>query len=371
MGPQYGGPGRGSGKMFVEITSQKLRELGGEILTETITDEIVTENGRVTCVKAHKGEEALEFQCSAVILACGAWIRNEEMVKKFYPQLAAAQPYMGESPHMNRNYTGDGLKLAEKAGAKMDTTNLTIRMMGPMTMCRSKVMGDMAGSAYSIYVNLNGERFVSESSQLRMGVFDSGSVLVEQPEGKAFVIFDENNLRHAIEAGEDQPQPQLAMPFGASHFPETMEEAKADMLPALEKNDGVLFMADTVEELAEKIGVPPQKLKETIDIYNHAAETGMDWDCYKPAQWLTPMNEAPFYAVKASLGTDGAFGGVEIDEHMQAKAAAGGLVDGLFVVGDLASGRFLNMAGIKKQILNDMSFAVSSGYVAGTYVGNM
>ena len=202
-----------------------------------------------------------------------------------------------------------------------------------------------------------------------MGVFDSGSVLVEQPEGKAFVIFDENNLRHAIEAGEDQPQPQLAMPFGASHFPETMEEAKADMLPALEKNDGVLFMADTVEELAEKIGVPPQKLKETIDIYNHAAETGMDWDCYKPAQWLAPMNEAPFYAVKASLGTDGAFGGVEIDEHMQAKAAAGGLVDGLFVVGDLASGRFLNMAGIKKQILNDMSFAVSSGYVAGTYVG--
>lgn len=121
----------------------------------------------------------------------------------------------------------------------------------------------------------------------------------------------------AIEAGENQPQPQLAMPFGASHFPETMEEAKADMLPALEKNDGVLFMADTVEELAEKIGVPPQKLKETIDIYNHAAETGMDWDCYKPAQWLTPMNEAPFYAVKASLGTDGAFGGVEIDEHMR------------------------------------------------------
>jgi fumarate reductase flavoprotein subunit len=93
----------------------------------------------------------------------------------------------------------------------------------------------------------------------------------------------------------------------------------------------------------------------------------MDWDCFKPAGWLTPMNEAPFYAVKASLGTDGAFGGVEIDENMQAKAAEGGVVPGLYVVGDLASGRFLNMAGIKKQILNDMSFAVSSGYVAGTH----
>ena len=125
----------------------------------------------------------------------------------------------------------------------------------------------------------------------------------------------------------------------------------------------------TQEKLAEKIGVPADKLAETIATYNHAAETGMDWDCYKPADWMVPMNEAPYYAVKASLGTDGAFGGVEIDEHMQAKAADGGTVDGLVVVGDLASGRFLNMAGIKKQILNDMSFAVSSGYVAGTYVG--
>lgn len=52
---------------------------------------------------------------------------------------------------------------------------------------------------------------------------------------------------------------------------------------------------------------------------------------------------------------------------MQVKAAEGGLVEGLYCVGDLASGRFLNMAGIKKQIINDMSFAYSSGYTAGTH----
>ena len=60
------------------------------------------------------------------------------------------------------------------------------------------------------------------------------------------------------------------MPFGASQFPKTMEEAKADILPALEKNDGVLFMANTVAELAEKIGVPAEKLEETIAVsYTH------------------------------------------------------------------------------------------------------
>lgn len=369
LGPQCGGhgKGKGSGRIFVEVTSEKLQALGGQIFTEAVTDRIVMENGKVAGVQAAIGGEAVEIRCKAVILASGSWIRNPEVVAKYYPKLAEAQPFMGESPHMNRNYTGDGLALARNAGAKMDEVNMTIRMMGPMTMCRSRVMGDMANSAYSIYVNQEGRRFVCEGSQLRMGVFDSGSVQVEQPQGLAYIIFDENNLRHAIAAGDHQPQPQLAMPFGPSHFPATMEEAKADIVPALEKNDGVLFSASTVEELAEQIGVDAGNLRQTIDEYNTACETGMDWDCYKPSDWLAPMNEAPYYAVKASLGTDGAFGGVEINENMQAKAAAGGLVDGLYVVGDLASGRFINMAGIKKQVLNDMSFALSSGYLAGTH----
>jgi fumarate reductase flavoprotein subunit len=249
----------------------------------------------------------------------------------------------------------------------MDEKDVTIRMMGPMTMCRSRVMGDMSNSAFSIYVNGDGRRFVCEGSQLRMGVFDSGSVQLEQPKGAAFVIFDENTLRQTIEHPELNPQPQLPMPFGASTFPATVEEAKADMIPALEKQDGVLFQADTVEELAQKIGVDPAALRETIDTYNDACEAGMDWDCYKPAQWLAPMNEAPYYAVKATLGTDGAFGGVAINENMQAQAADGGVVEGLYVTGDLASGRFISMAGIKKQIINDMSFALSSGFLAGTH----
>ena len=370
LGPQSGGHhagarGKGSGRVFVEQCAQKLEALGGEILTEAVTDEIIMKDGKVAGVKAHQGETVLEITCGAVILACGAWIRNMELTKKWYPQLAAAIGYMGESPHMSWNYTGDGIYLAEKAGALMDETNVTIRMMGPMTMCRSRVMGDMANSAYSIYVNALGKRYICEGSQLRMGVFDSGSVQVEQPEGKVWVIFDQAALRSSIEKPENHPKPQLAMPFGPSQFPATMEEAMADITPALETQDGVLFKADTIEELAEMLELPVENLKKTIADYNTAAETGMDWDCYKPAEWLQPMNEAPYYAVKAGMGTDGAFGGVEIDSKMQAKAAAGGTVPGLYVVGDLASGRFINMASIKKQVLNDMSFALSSGYLAG------
>ncbi len=369
LGPQAGGHGRGkgSGRIFVETTSEVLKELGGEIYNQATTQEILMEDGKVSGLRATIQGEEVEISCNAVILACGSWIRNPEFVAKHYPQLAVAQPYMGESPHMNRNYTGDGLALAEAAGAKMDEKNLTIRMMGPMTMCRSRVLGDMANSAYAIYVNSTGRRFVCEASQLRMGIFDSGSVQVEQPEGKVYVICNENTVRQAVADGDKQPQAQVAMPFGASRFPATAEEAMADINAALKEGDKALVCAQSIPELAEKLELDPVALQETIDAYNTACETGMDWDCFKPSDWLSPIDQAPYYAVKASLGTDGAFGGVEITADMQAKAADGGVVDGLYVVGDLASGRFINMAGIKKQLINDMSFALSSGFIAGTH----
>ena len=370
LGPQSGGHGpgakKGSGRIFVETATEKLREKGQEILMDAVTDEILTENGKVTGVLARVGEEPVEIACKAVILACGSWIRNPEIVKQYYPELAAAQPYMGESPHMNRNYTGDGLFLAEKAGALMDETDRTIRMMGPMTMCRSRVMSDMAASRYSIYVNSLGKRYIAEGSQMRLGVFDSGSVQLQQPEGKVFVIFDEAALERTLLDGDDQPQPEVPMPNMAGHFPATLAEAHQDMDPALEKEDGVTFRADTVEALAEKIGVDPAALRETVDTYNACCAEGMDWDCFKPSSWLQAMDRPPFYAVKAGLGTDGAFGGIRIDGDMRVRAAAGGVVEGLYAAGDICSGRFINMAGIKKQILNDMSFAVSSGFLAGT-----
>ena len=131
-------------------------KLGAVILTEAVTQEIQMNGAKITGLTASVAGQPTDIQCKNVILACGAWIRNPEVVQHYFPELAAAQPYMGESPHMSRNYTGDGLKLAQKASAKMDEANRTIRMMGPMTMCRSQAMGAMTNSAYSIYINPNG-----------------------------------------------------------------------------------------------------------------------------------------------------------------------------------------------------------------------
>ena len=79
---------------------------------------------------------------------------------------------------------------------------------------------------------------------------------------------------------------------------------------------------------------------------------------------MLPFVKGPFYAVSGGLGTDGAFGGVAVNENIQAYAQNGGIIPGLYVPGDFSSGRFLNIRNNKVQIINDLSWAFASGWLA-------
>ena len=134
-------------------------------------------------------------------------------------------------------------------------------------------------------------------------------------------------------------------------FPETMADVYANIEKTLNEKSGMAFKADTVEGLAEKIGLNPGVLQETIADYNASCEAGVDWDFFKPPKDLLPLNKGPYYAVKGTLGSDGAFGGVMVNPEMQAYKQGGGLVEGLYVVGDFATGRHVVMGGVKMQVI--------------------
>ena len=82
------------------------------------------------------------------------------------------------------------------------------------------------------------------------------------------------------------------------------------------------------------------------------------------AEYLIPT-PGPFYGFMTALNTGGAFGGVQVNENIQAKAKNGGLVEGLWVPGDFSSSRFINDGGLKRQIINDLAWVFSSGFIAG------
>lgn len=368
LGPQMGGPGgvTGSGRLFMDTLRQKCADLGVEVLTQHRVKDAETENGKITAVIASSPEGDVRVTCKACVLATGSWINNREVMEWFCPQFLEAQKSMGNSPHTNPNYTGDGFKIAERVRAKQDRENFTLRVMGPMVFSKSGVMSNMGNSPFSLAINLDGKRFVCEPSQTRVGIFDSGLVLMEQPGGYAYIIFDTNNLEAVIKDSVENPKQPVPGMFGLPEFPAGIAEAEADIVPALNDEADRVFKTGSVEELAAKIGVDPTALGATIADYNRYCREKFDADCFKEPEYLIPFAKAPYYAVRAELGTDGAFGGVLVNGDMQAHRDDGSLIDGLYVTGDFASGRFINMAGVKVQLLNDMSWALASGFLAGT-----
>lgn len=122
--------------------------------------------------------------------------------------------------------------------------------------------------------------------------------------------------------------------------------------------------ADTIEDLAAQMGIHAENLKATIAHYNEMCRTGVDSEYFKDPDQMLPFSKGPYYAVSGGLGTDGAFGGVLVDEHIQATAKDGGRIEGLYVPGDFSSGRYLNIRNNKVQIINDLSWAFASGWLA-------
>jgi fumarate reductase flavoprotein subunit len=371
LGPQMGGPGgvTGGGRLFMDTLRDKCQEYGVEVLTHHRAVDAVVEDGKIKAIVAEGPDGPVQVNCSACVLSIGSWINNDKIVAEICPQFLEAKQHMDPSPHMNSNYTGDGFAIAEKVDAKLDKKNFALRLMGPMVFSKSGVMANMSNSPYTLAINTKGKRYICEPSQIRNGVFNSGLMMMEQPEGYVYILFDRNNLEAAIREEQENPKPPAPGIFGLPPLPSSIEGADEDVKAVLGK-EKLVYQADSVEELAKQMGVDPAALQETISNYNRYCEEGFDRDCFKEKEYLVPCNQAPYYAVRAKLGTDGAFGGVLVNGDMQAYRQDGSLIDGLYVTGDFASGRFINMTGVKVQILNDMSWALASGFLAGTNAAN-
>jgi len=158
--------------------------------------------------------------------------------------------------------------------------------------------------------------------------------------------------------------------LGSPRFPQTKDEIYADLDRGIgARNPGHsanAYKAATLQELAKKTGVDAKGLIETVANYNAYCKAGEDLDFFKPARNLIALDKPPFYAVRGPLGTDGAFGGVQVNPDMQAYKHGGGLVEGLYVVGDFASGRHIVLGGTKEQVINDSAWAFAGGFIAGS-----
>ena len=187
-------------------------------------------------------------------------------------------------------------------------------------------------SSNSLAVAQNGKRFASETGIAMLDPWIAGP--------NYYSIWSTEQLTDIQENGFKYNMDGVAAAFlgycGAIPENTPLPETFDVLDKAIEM--GFVFKADTIEELAEKIGVDPAALKETVDNYNSYAASGVDEEWGKAAENLWACDTAPFYAMCVSSGMLNTNGGIRINRNAQVVDARFKPIVGLYAAGVCTSG---------------------------------
>jgi fumarate reductase flavoprotein subunit len=123
------------------------------------------------------------------------------------------------------------------------------------------------------------------------------------------------------------------------------------------------MIADTLEELAEKIGMPVDDFLASVRRYNAFCKNGKDEDFGKAAELLWPIPETgPYYAIVGQRFSEAAMGGLMVDGQCRVLRNDGTPIPGLYGVGDATSA--MHRKG-ELAVISELTWAVASAYVSG------
>ncbi len=270
----------------------------------------------------------LKINAKAVVDAGGDYGSNSEM-RSYYNHESFEMGFMWSSFDANGDPTnmGMGLKLAAWAGAGVD--------FGCASLMTHSFGGALGCDPY-LLVDKNGQRFCNEDVPGHL----LSQVAIRTPGKVVFQIFDDN-----------YPEQVHTMPTGHACYWKIVDDVEEEpwgcyienigMRTREEVEEAATVIADSIEELAEGLGIDPDALQATIDRYNELAEQGRDDDFGKRADRLYPIVQPPFYGTRQ----EGAAAfcmvhGVLADASCHALTTDREPVPGLYVCGNTMGCRF-------------------------------
>ena len=119
-------------------------------------------------------------------------------------------------------------------------------------------------------------------------------------------------------------------------FPQGYEEMLETIPAEIEERvaDGEVFQADTLEELAAQMGVDAENLMAAVEGYNAMAEAGEDTQFGVVSDWMSPVLQAPFYAIPIHASNLAVAYGVHVNANAQVCTDADEPIAGLFAAGN-------------------------------------
>lgn len=311
------------GQSLIRNLANFLEEHHIELRTETSVKELIIEDGQVMGVLAEGPEATLTIRAQKVILASGGFAKNEEMLQKYVPQAAGTSYTSTATP----GATGDGIRMSLDAGAVLYEEPWIIGL-GITSYLQHPVMQSLMMDWSKVYVNQSGERFMNEYSHYAI----AANKLIEQK--GTWLLLD-----------------------SAEH-----NQALVDALETLLPSDQAV-KADTLEALAEAINVPQETLLESMHTYNEGAASGKD-AFGKDGEYVVPVQQSPFYAIRMYPLTMGTFGGVKTDDKMRVLRADGTPIENLYATGETANKILYNQVYMSGSAVQ---FALTSGRLSGEH----
>ena len=324
-------PGNGAlGVPMINALKNGCDQNGVEIMTDTHADEIIMKDGEaagVVCT-GKTGNKITINAAKGVVLATGGFGANVEMRSEYN----TLWPTLGEQVLTTNvpGATGDGIEMAKSAGAQLvDMEFIQLFPYGdPKT-------GAMTGSIMkqpenAVYLNKEGVRFVNEYGRRD----EVSAEILKQTDSIMFVVVD----------GKTYPDDNAPTDFGTT----IGEEVAA----------GRSVKGNTIEELAEAMGMDPAVVKSAIDEYN----AGVDANADKYGK--TPMNridQAPFFGSPRTPVVHHTMGGIKITTNAEVVGENGNVIPNLFAAGECTG----DIHGTNRVGANALTDIIVFGRIAG------
>ncbi|PNQ25590.1 FAD-binding protein [Rhizobium sp. YIC5082] len=265
----------------------------------------------------------------AVVVGTGGYINNEEMLREY------TNYDIDRFVPLNHGHaTGDGSRSMWSVGARKHRVG-TLMVYGAFlkdseqpTFAMMNHLTNAAAMQPLLWVNEKGLRFVNEDVVFNMVM--AGNANLSQ--NKVLSILSQDNVNRLIEVGNFVGM-GLAVRNG-----DKLDQLQHLIDGAVNGHKTYIQKANSLPELAEKLGVPADTLQKTIADYNHYAETQTDEQFGKPAEYLLKVEGGPFYGFVLSTCGFCSMGGVEVNTRNEVISEENGAIGGLYATGNESSG---------------------------------
>ncbi|MDU6340277.1 MAG: flavocytochrome c [Clostridium sp.] len=297
------------GTGYVDAYMNYINSNDVEVMVETKAEELIIEDGIVTGVIAlgANGNKVTLNANNGVILTTGGFGANVEMRQEYNKKW----PTLDETIKTTNapGATGDGLIMAEAVNANLVGMNeIQLLPMGdPNTGSLSGKVG--VGVASNVFINKEGNRFVAEDERRDVMTM----ALYEQTDKWLWEVIDSDTY----------PTPE-----SKNNFNQTITELV---------EQGIVIKADSLEELAEKLDLPYENLKASLDKYNEAVDN-QGGDEFGRKILEQKIDTAPFYAGARSITVHHTMGGLEINTSAEVINKDSEIIEGLFAAGEVTGG---------------------------------